>query len=107
VILEAQASGVPVVAVDAGGPGELIAHGRTGLLAPADARALAEEIVYLARRPALRARLAATALAAVGDRSWERALRQLAQVYTATLGGVAHPAASGTQEPALVMARVA
>jgi len=33
VLLEGMARGVPVVAVDAGGPGEFIDHGRTGMLA--------------------------------------------------------------------------
>ena len=35
VILEAQASGLPVVAVAAGGPAELVADGRSGVLCPA------------------------------------------------------------------------
>ena len=79
VILEAQASGLPVLAVDAGGPRELIAHGRSGCLAPASADALGDALAGLASRPALRAQLAAGGLDAVSDRSWERALGQLAE----------------------------
>ena len=41
VLLEAQASGLPVVAVGEGGPCSIVADDATGLLRPADARALA------------------------------------------------------------------
>ena len=81
-ILEAQASGLPVVAVDEGGPASLIVDGETGLLAPADADALAEA---LARRSSSgrcsRERLRTAALAAVRERTWEAALERLAAGY--------------------------
>ena len=59
VILEAQASGLPVVAVAEGGPTSLIEHGETGLLVPADVEALADALVGLVQRPVLRERLTA------------------------------------------------
>ncbi|HXA53315.1 MAG TPA: glycosyltransferase [Solirubrobacteraceae bacterium] len=58
VLLEAMARGVPVVAVDAGGPAEFIAPGDSGLLARSgEPEALADAIEPLLREPALRARL--------------------------------------------------
>ena len=82
-ILEAQASGLPVLAVDAGGGAELIESGRSGCLAPRSAPALAAAIHGLARRPPLRERLATGGLAAVREHSWERALDRLAEVWEA------------------------
>lgn len=50
-ILEAMASGLPVIATDVGGNGELIDNGKTGILVPlGDVRAMAAEIVALARQ---------------------------------------------------------
>lgn len=51
-ILEAMASGLPVIATQVGGNAELVAQGRTGTLLPSgDARAMADAIVGLALQP--------------------------------------------------------
>lgn len=71
-VQEAQASGVPVVAPAAGGPLDLIDHGRTGLLVPPyDAGAVRDAVRALADDPAVRTRLAGAGRDAVADRSWE------------------------------------
>ena len=85
VLLEAQASGLPVVAVDVGGPASLIEDGETGLLAPADADALADRILALVASPLLRERIRRSALSAVGARTWEAALERLAAGYRVAL----------------------
>jgi glycosyltransferase involved in cell wall biosynthesis len=85
VILEAQASGLPVVAVGEGGPAELVQNGRTGLLRPPDADALALGLLELASNPARRARLGDAAAEVASARSWDRALSQLAGGYTKVL----------------------
>ncbi|HEU0251267.1 MAG TPA: glycosyltransferase [Solirubrobacteraceae bacterium] len=90
VILEAQASGVPVLAVDAGGPATLIEHRATGLLCEPSSAALADALLELAGSPLLRERLALAAQSAVSERTWERALERLADGYSAVLAGRAN-----------------
>ncbi len=85
VILEAQASGLPVLAVAAGGPLELIENGANGLLRDGDSAQLASALVELAASPLLRERLASASLAAVRERTWERALERLACGYRRAL----------------------
>jgi glycosyltransferase involved in cell wall biosynthesis len=81
VILEAAASGLPVVAVAEGGPAALVENRHTGLLCRPDPDHLAGALLQLASSPSLRARLGAAAVASARDRSWERALGQLAAGY--------------------------
>jgi glycosyltransferase involved in cell wall biosynthesis/predicted metal-dependent phosphoesterase TrpH len=100
VILEAQASGLPVVAVDAGGPSSLIHDGENGRLCPPDQAALADAVLELAASPALRRRVARRALDAARARTWAAALAELAGGYARALD----PAGAATRigpEPAM------
>jgi glycosyltransferase involved in cell wall biosynthesis/predicted metal-dependent phosphoesterase TrpH len=92
VLLEAQASGLPVVAVAAGGPLELVENGVTGRLCPPDAEALADGLIELATRPGLRAALSLQARLTAAERSWESSLAQLATAYARTLAPQAEEA---------------
>ena len=87
VVLEAQASGLPVVAVDRGGPASLIRHGETGLLAAPEVSALADAVVALASTPSLSERISRAGLTAARGRSWEAALDRLAAAYRSALAG--------------------
>jgi len=89
VILEAQASGLPVIAVAAGGPLSLIEDRVSGLLREPDAGALAKAMLELADSPLLRERLARAGLASVAERTWERALERLGDGYGRALRGPA------------------
>ncbi|KMS92907.1 MULTISPECIES: glycosyltransferase family 4 protein [Streptomyces] len=81
-VQEAMASGVPVVAPAAGGPLDLVDHGRTGLLVPPrDAAAVEEAVRALAADPARRAAYGATARATVEGRTWAAVGDQLIAHY--------------------------
>jgi glycosyltransferase involved in cell wall biosynthesis len=77
-VLEAQASGLPVVAIDGSGSGELVESGRSGCLVAPDADTLGDAIRCLARRATLRERLVTGGLLAARERTWERSLMELA-----------------------------
>ncbi len=85
VLLEAQASGLAVVAVGEGGPTSIVTDGVTGRLCPADAGDLAAVVCELAAAPQQRERLARSALESVRGRTWERSLQRLADGYRRTL----------------------
>jgi len=102
VLLEAQASGLPVVAVAEGGPCSLVRDGVTGRLCAADVTALADAVVELAGDPLRRATLARAALDGVRERTWEGSLQRLADAYgrTLTRAGAAGDAAAGREHRA-------
>jgi len=85
VLLEAQASGLPVVAVAEGGPLSLISDGHTGLLRAPEIDALAGAVIELCACAPLRRRLATAAVASVRDRTWSAALRRLSDGYRTAL----------------------
>jgi glycosyltransferase involved in cell wall biosynthesis/predicted metal-dependent phosphoesterase TrpH len=85
VVLEAQASGLPVLAADAGGPRDLVTGDVNGLLREPTAEAFAEAIVTLAGSPLLRKRLAQAGLRSARERTWARALGRLATGYATAL----------------------
>jgi glycosyltransferase involved in cell wall biosynthesis/predicted metal-dependent phosphoesterase TrpH len=87
VILEAQASGLPTIAVARGGPLSLIEDRVSGLLCEPDAERLADAVLELARSPLLRRHLAGAALRSVRSRTWERTLQRLADGYERALTG--------------------
>ena len=74
VILEAQASGLPVVVSDSGGPKELVADKANGLITRShDVEDFTRAIRALVSDRALRERMANSARDSVTDRSWPRA----------------------------------
>jgi len=69
VVLEAMEVGVPVVATDAGGTGEVVVHERTGLLVPVgDGGALLEAVRRLWDAPGLAVQLVEAARLELGRR---------------------------------------
>ena len=87
VIVEALAAGIPVIAVNAGGPSEIIQHERTGLLVrPRDASAIAEAMGRLASEPCLASALADSARKMVYARfRAEDTARRVAEIYDEVL----------------------
>lgn len=83
VVLEAMASGLPVVALRAGGVGEIVRDGSTGLLVDPDAspRAFADSLVRLVDDADLRHRMAAAARAYAESQSWGAIMDELRERY--------------------------
>ena len=82
VILEAMASGLPVVCAAAGGVLENVIHLRTGLLSrPRDATSLANNLATLLRNESYAKNLASGALRHVQQKTWDSVFHQLVQDY--------------------------
>jgi L-malate glycosyltransferase len=81
-VLEAFASGLPVVSTEAGGIPAVITPGRNGLLAPLDDhRALADAVLRLIDEPDLARSLTRCAFESCGQRTWSAVREQWLRVY--------------------------
>jgi phosphatidylinositol alpha 1,6-mannosyltransferase len=97
-IQEALASGLPVIAPAVGGPVDLVAAGRTGLLVPpADAHALTAAVQRLAGDPQLRRSFANAARESVIGRDWASTVDQLISHYYAAIERDGRPLAHSAE----------
>ena len=84
VTMEAMASGLPVVAVNAGALGELVHAGENGFLArPGRAADVAGSLDLLCRDPELRARMSKSGLRIIADHDRHRLLARWESIYGA------------------------
>ncbi len=88
-LVEAMAAGVPVVATNSGGPGEIIEDGRSGLLVPpGDPRALGEAVLKLLTDPARRSQIAqAGRQRALEQFDMRRVVKEVEAVYARAANG--------------------
>jgi glycosyltransferase involved in cell wall biosynthesis len=99
-VIEAYASGTPVVSTDAGGVPAILTHGTHGLLAPVgDHQMLAWHVLRLLSDPQLSSALAGQARAACEAYTWARVREQWLALYREL---VPEPASGST--PAAVTA---
>ncbi|MET3209335.1 UNVERIFIED_CONTAM: glycosyltransferase involved in cell wall biosynthesis [Paenibacillus sp. PvR008] len=82
VVLEAMASGTPVVGADEGGVKDNLIHGKTGLLCPAgDAASFAEAVHLLYKDRPLRDSMSVTGRAYSMEQTWDRIFERLLDSY--------------------------
>jgi phosphatidylinositol alpha 1,6-mannosyltransferase len=87
-IQEAQATGLPVVAPESGGPRFLINSNETGFLAhPTEKFGFNQPVAELAANPQLRARIGENARRAVLNKSWEANNARLIEHYRDAIAG--------------------
>lgn len=85
-ILDAQVAGVPVVATNAGGIGEIIEHERNGLLCPVgDDVALAREVIRMINEPLLRTSFSQTGKEMAKAFSKSETARKTERIYQEVL----------------------
>jgi glycosyltransferase involved in cell wall biosynthesis len=90
VLLEAMATGMPVITTETCGMPDVVEHDFNGLLVrPADAQAIEDAVFRLANSTELRRELGENACATMKRYTWERAARQLEALYRRVLAAEA------------------
>ncbi len=85
VVLEAQASGLPVVVTDRGGPKENLLHGKTGIIVEGNSMtSLRDGILRLISDPLLLKTMGAEARKHVGTRTFDKAFEEAWDLYDET-----------------------
>jgi glycosyltransferase involved in cell wall biosynthesis len=89
VVLEAQASGLPVIVTDQGGPSENVLADQTGIVVKGgDSAELLEAMRFLIRHPDRRQKMGRAARAYMEQRSFDAAFLKTWEMYTAAETGL-------------------
>ena len=98
-LLEAAATGVPIVSTDAGGVPHLVQHGHSAWLVPVDdPEAMAQAVARVLRDAALREKLRTNAAALAAACSWPVVGRQWIELYRSLAGRRHDPRAAVAAE---------
>ncbi len=101
VVIEAMASAKPCVALDRGGPREIVRHEQDGLLAEPEPGAFADAMLRLVTEPGLRERIAAAGPASAARFGWQHFVDTLDRALEESLhDGASDPARRRQEEEA-------